>query len=222
MSRVRATTRTAWHPSCVRTERGFDRIVNFSDATVAIAMTLLVLPLVDIGGASQAGASVWDLLRENSSAILGFLLGFLVIWSMWVNHHRVMEYFADYDGAVLALHLVWLLTMVSLPFTTQMITNPNLYENGATALYVAVLLLSSVTLHLLGQHGRRDPELLHDRPEVKDWLAGPYTWTTPAVLAFILVLVLVVPRLGAWPMLLLFLDGFIESRIVRRRAVAKS
>jgi uncharacterized membrane protein len=33
----------------VRTERGFDRIVNFSDATVAIAMTLLVLPLVDLG-----------------------------------------------------------------------------------------------------------------------------------------------------------------------------
>ena len=31
-----------------RTERGLDRLVNFSDATVAIAITVLLLPLVDI------------------------------------------------------------------------------------------------------------------------------------------------------------------------------
>ena len=78
----------------MRTERGFDRIVNFSDATVAIAMTLLVLPLVELGGDTEPGDSLWHLLSENSNAIFGFLLGFLVIWSMWVNHHRVMEYLA--------------------------------------------------------------------------------------------------------------------------------
>ena len=205
----------------MRTVRGFDRIVNFSDATVAIAMTLLVLPLVDIGGGSQPGVTVWQLLRENSNAVFGFVLGFLVIWSMWVNHHRVMEYFADYDATVLALHLVWLLTMVSIPFTTQMITNTNLYENGATSLYVAVLLLSSVCLHLLGRHGRRHPELLQDRSEVEEWLAGPYLWTTPAMLAVILILVIVVPSVGAWPMLLLFVDGFIENRWITRRAAAR-
>ncbi len=204
----------------MRTERGFDRIVNFSDATVAIAMTLLVLPLVEIGGASEAGVSLWELLDENQNAIFGFLLGFLVIWSMWVNHHRVMEFFADYDSTVLALHLLWLLTMVSIPFTTQLITNSNLYQHGATALYVAVLLVSSVSLHLLGGHGRRHRELLHERAEVTTWLAGPYTWVTPAVLAFILVVVLIFPGVGAWPMLLLFVDGVIESRWAKRRAVA--
>jgi predicted permease len=89
----------------VHTERGFDRIVNFSDATVAIAMTLLVLPLVDFGGETGEHDSLWELLSENYTAIFAFVLSFLVIWSMWVNHHRVMEYFADYDSRVLFLHL---------------------------------------------------------------------------------------------------------------------
>jgi uncharacterized membrane protein len=210
-----------WHARRVRTERGFDRIVNFSDATVAIAMTLLVLPLVELGGESAPGETVWHLVAENEDAIFGFVLGFLVIWSMWVNHHRVMEYFADYDQRVLVLHLVWLLTMVSIPFTTQLITNPHLYEQGATTLYVAVLLVSSVCLHLLGRHGRRHRALLHDGPEVEQWLAGPYSWTTPAVLALILVLVVVVPAAGAWPMLLLFVDGVVESRLAKRRVATR-
>ena len=218
---MRAPAGFAWHASPVRTERGFDRIVNFSDATVAIAMTLLVLPLVELGGNSEAGENLWDLLSENANAIFGFVLSFLVIWSMWVNHHRVMEYFADYDSTVLGLHLIWLLTMVSIPFTTQLITNNDLYQHGATALYVAVLLVSSISLHLLGLRGRQHPELLHDRPEVTEWLAGPYTWTTVAVLALILVIVLIFPSVGAWPMLLLFVDGFVESRFVQRRKVAR-
>jgi uncharacterized membrane protein len=206
----------------VRTERGFDRIVNFSDATVAIAMTLLVLPLVDFGGETGQHESLWGLLDENYAAIFAFVLSFLVIWSMWVNHHRVMEYFADYDSRLLFLHMVWLLTMASIPFTTELVANPDYYKHGGTAIYVAVLLVSSICLHLIGQRGRRHHALLHDTDEVKAWLAGPYTWTTVGVLALILVIVLVFPNLGAWPMLLLFVDGFIENWVVKRRAARTS
>lgn len=40
-----------------RTERGLDRVVNFSDATVAIAITILVLPLVELAPRSPATAA---------------------------------------------------------------------------------------------------------------------------------------------------------------------
>jgi uncharacterized membrane protein len=218
---VRASARAAWHSSSVRTERGFDRIVNFSDATVAIAMTLLVLPLVDIGGETGHHESLWELLSENYYTVFAFILSFLVIWSMWVNHHRVMEFFADYDSRMMTLHLIWLLTVVSIPFTTELIANPDFYLHGGTALYVAVLLVTSLSLHLLGAHGRRHPQLLHDHDEVKAWLAAPYTWTTVIVMAVILVIVLLVPSIGAWPLLLLVVDGFVETQIQKRRKVAQ-
>jgi uncharacterized membrane protein len=201
----------------VHTERGFDRIVNFSDATVAIAMTLLVLPLVDLGGDTGENQTLWELLTNSSNAIFAFVLSFLVICSMWTNHHRIMEFFADYDSRILGLHLVWLLTMVSIPFTTEVLANPEYYQHGATALYVAVLLVNSVSLHLLALHGRQHRELLHDRPEVTEWLAGAFTWRTALLLAAILVVVIIFPGLGAWPMLLLFVDGLVESRTTQRR-----
>lgn len=202
----------------MRTERGFDRIVNFSDATVAIAMTLLVLPLVDLVQPADRYENVWILLRENSDAIFGFVLGFLVIWTMWVAHHRTMEFFVTYDETVMTLHLIWLLTMVSIPFTTKLITDEDYYREGGTAVYVAVLLVSSLSLHLLGLRGRRRQKLLADTPEVTVWLGQRYTWTTVIVLAVVLVIVLIWPGVGAWPLLLLFVDGLVESR-VRDRTV---
>jgi uncharacterized membrane protein len=215
---VRDLRSAAWHASPVRTERGFDRIVNFSDATVAIAMTLLILPLVDLGGETGEHESLWELLEENSTAIFAFVLSFLVIWSLWVNHHRVMEYFADYDSRILFLHLVWLLTIASIPFTTELLANPDYYQHGGTGLYVAVLLVSSISLHLLAWHGRRRPELLHRTDEAEAWLARRYPWTMVLVLALVLVIVLVFPAVGAWPMLLLFVDGLVENWVAQRRA----
>src|SRR3954463_3214139 len=58
----------------MRTERGLDRFVTFLDAVVAIAITLLVLPLVDVLGGTcrpgsgqrvlRRGRQVWHVLPE--------------------------------------------------------------------------------------------------------------------------------------------------------------
>ena len=70
------------------TARGFDRLVFFSDAVAAIAITLLILPLVD--GVSKQG-SLSNLLDADRDRFLAFLLSFLVIARFWTIHHSLFD-----------------------------------------------------------------------------------------------------------------------------------
>ncbi len=71
-------------------ERDLDRFLTFVDAVVAIAITLLVLPLAEAAGEIGEG-SVGDLLRANEDKLLGFLLSFLVIAQLWFAQQRIVS-----------------------------------------------------------------------------------------------------------------------------------
>jgi hypothetical protein len=64
--------------------------VFFSDAVVAIAITLLAIELPVPEGDSTA--SLLDSLGANSIAYLTFLISFLVIGAHWRSHHQVFRY----------------------------------------------------------------------------------------------------------------------------------
>jgi len=71
-------------------ERSFDRLVNFTDAVVAIGITLQLLPLIDIDGPSD-GQTVWQVISANSGQITAFVLSFVVVIVMWRNHNAVFN-----------------------------------------------------------------------------------------------------------------------------------
>ena len=79
----------------LRTPRGLDRLVKFSDATVAIAITLLILPLVDFAG-DIAHESLGKVLTTHSGAIISFAVTFAVIGRFWFAHHRIFERVGNY------------------------------------------------------------------------------------------------------------------------------
>lgn len=131
----------------MHTERGLDRLVNFSDAVVAIAITLLVLPLVDLPK-ELSTKPFRSVIGDNSWSIIGFGLSFLVIARLWRYHHQIFERVRDYNAPLIWLNLTWLFTIVLLPFPTALLGSNN--RPGASrpidTFYIATLTVSSAAL----------------------------------------------------------------------------
>ncbi|KQQ06304.1 hypothetical protein ASG06_00645 [Rathayibacter sp. Leaf185] len=187
----------------VRTERGLDRLVNFSDATVAIAITILVLPLVQLAPEiASDGGGIGALLDEHVDSLLAFALSFTLIAVFWVPHHRVFELAGDYDAGLVWLDLLWLASIAFFPFTTSALAQ--LPDSRATiALYIGTMVVMSGALVLIERHLLRRPGLLRDG-------VGPVRLTRALVpfglLSLALALALLLPAIGLWWLLLLTLQ----------------
>lgn len=198
-----------------RTEEGFRRLIAFSDAVVAIALTLLVLPLADIPDEIADETSVGTVLSDHLSDIVSFAVSFIVIWVLWRNHHRMMENFRAYDKVLFELHFVWLLTIVILPFVTAMMDNRHV--DRANAAYIGVLAVSIMSLVAMTAWGRRHRELLIAGEDTEDWLAHRSGVGTLLLLMVALIIAIVVPDADVWPLLLLLLSGPLENLLRRFR-----
>lgn len=203
----------------MRTARGFERLVAFADAIVAIAITLLVLPLVDLPG--ERRDNVWQLFADNRGAFVAFLLTFVVIARLWVAHHRITEYLGAYDPALLRLTLLWLLTVIFLPFPTELIGAEG-GGRGVAVVYIATLLLSSTCLAGMTTLALRRPALLREGFTDDDLeTLGRGTWRTPALFAVALVVAAAVPGVGLYALLILFADGLLPEKVPKLRPLRR-
>ncbi len=135
-------------------ERGLERLIFFSDAVVAIAITLLVLPLTELKPAEGQGA--WEFLGEHSYELLAFAISFLVIARFWFIHHALFGKLVRMDLRLMLLNMAWLASLVLLPFPTALLED----EGGYATLYLVNLLATSVLTTTLGFYIRHHPELV--------------------------------------------------------------
>ena len=194
----------------MRSERGLDRLITFLDAVVAIAITLLVLPLTEVlGGHTHEDLST--VLRDNTGSIGAFLLSFAVIARLWLAHHHLVEHVGAYDQPFVLLNVLWILTIVVAPFATQLAATYGA-DRPAMGIYIGTLLASSACLSGLALLVERRPAL---RREGATHSAAPSLLTTGAILAA-LVLSELVPRINYWSLLLLLLTAPVEALLRRR------
>ena len=99
------------------------RVVTLTDAVVAIAMTLLVLPLVEIAGEVDT-ANLRGFLVDHADVLLSFAVSFVVVHVFWAAHgsafRRVEAADVDVPG-LRQLNLGWLLVIAFLPFPTAVV-----------------------------------------------------------------------------------------------------
>ena len=188
-----------------RTDRGLDRLVNFSDAAVAIAITLLVLPLVDIATLiTRPGTTVWTLFTAHWGTFLAFAISFVVIARFWVVHHRVFEFVRDYNQLLVGLNFLWLASIVFLPFATNVLSLAPGNQPGVYALYIGTLIVTSTSMLLMEIVLMRNPGLL--REGVQGGLRLSSSAIATALFAVALVLAVLVPAVGILSLLLLLLS----------------
>jgi uncharacterized membrane protein len=138
--------------------RTMSRTMAFTDASVAIALTLLILPLTD--AATGAGATpIGTLLRDQRNDLLGFFISFAVIIRFWTGHRRSWEGLADYDETTMGLNFLWLLTVVFLPFATALLTSGRGLSRAGVIFYLLTLLVSNLTSTAMTWRMFRRPEL---------------------------------------------------------------
>jgi TMEM175 potassium channel family protein len=197
-------------------ERDLERLLTFVDAVVAIAITLLVLPLAEIARDVRPG-QVTDLLREHADDLVGFTLSFVVIARLWIAQHAIVSTLVRQNGVVLRLLLTWTVTIVFLPFPTALVTATS-NDSLARLLYLGTMTVSSVLLALIARAIGRDRSLRDTdaRPE------PAYATVTTITFLLALVISLAFPASGYWPLLLLLLTDPIVNRLWRTRSRQRS
>jgi uncharacterized membrane protein len=143
-----------------------NRLEAFSDGVFAIAITLLVIEIRP--PEVHEGESLAHALGTLWPSYLAYVVSFLTIGVIWLNHHRIFDQVARVDGPLLILNLNLLLWTALIPFPTAVVAE-HLAEGGeaartASAVYVGVLLLMGFAFGGLFAWITHDDRLLHRLP----------------------------------------------------------
>lgn len=160
----RAAHRTARPPDQTAEEGrslAFERIVFFSDAVFAIAVTLLAVDirLPEIIG-NSVGADAMDALLHDFLPRVGFyMLSFVVIASYWMAHHRHFRYIRRYDHSLIMLNVLFLLCVAFIPVPTNGL---GAYGNEpfAVVIYAVTVGLSSLFQTAMWWHATHNHHLV--------------------------------------------------------------
>jgi len=139
------------------------RLEAFTDGVIAIAITLLALDLKLPPGAE--GEALGDALLHHWPSYLAYLVSFLVIGIMWVNHHAMFALIARVDRTLLFLNLLLLMVIAAIPFPTALLAE-HLTDGDshiAAALYSGTMVAMSLCFIALWSYVRRTGALLHER-----------------------------------------------------------
>lgn len=125
------------------------RLEAFSDGVIAIAITLLVLELQvpEPGGPSSLGHE----LAEKWPSYAAYVVSFLTIGIIWINHHAMIARLARANHTLLVLNLLLLMTIAIIPFSTELVADYLRESEGeslAAAIYGGSLLAMSVSFYM--------------------------------------------------------------------------
>ena len=156
---------------------GLERLVLFSDAVLAIAITLLALeirlPVSDkLLGDDQLFAQLTGMWHEY----LAYFISFMVIGTFWMAHHRKYGYIKRYDNRLMLLNLLLLMVIAFIPFPSSVLSRYS--SRPATIFYALTMLLAGVLLTLMWWYASWNGRLIDsglDKKQIRGQFIMPLT-----------------------------------------------
>jgi uncharacterized membrane protein len=201
------------------------RVEAFSDAVLAIAITLLVLQLHAAGGEG----SLAHRLGEQWPLYVSYLLSFLNIGIVWLNHHAIFSRLRGVDHVLVLLNLLLLLVVSVLPFPTEVLGDALrdgdfADQRTAALLYAGNFLFASAAFCALWLWAARDrrlirPEMCNEAIRLRTWrMAGAIPAFAIPVLVAIWSPISAIAIDGAIMISFLLSDPWLEHRVVALNA----
>ncbi len=184
-----------------------ERAKAFVDAVVAIAMTLLILPLMEsVAGLAVRPGSTARWFVEHQDQLISFVLSFAIIGMFWINHHRLFAHVRGVSVGLLWVTMAWLLSIVWLPVATALSGQMASTDVLVKAVYIGSMVLTSL-LSLGTRLYLRSHPVLFDVPvgELLSGMSVDLSMITLFLLA--LVLAVAVPATQYYPLFLMALSG---------------
>jgi uncharacterized membrane protein len=167
------------------------RLETFADGVMAIAITLLVLDLRVPSAREGLGAQ----LRHQWPSYVGFMVSFLTIGIMWVNHHHMFKLIERTTHAFLMLNVLFLMPICFLPFPTSLVAQ-NFHDPSARKLpavvYGLTMVVIAIMFNVVWRYAARGHRLLVDGVDDdalakinRSYASGPATYALFTLVAFI-------------------------------------
>jgi len=138
---------------------GLERLIFFSDAVFAIAITLLALEIRLPG--TESALTDDQLLTQLLNLwpkYLAYVISFLVIGTFWLAHHRRFRYIRRYDRRLLWINLLLLMCIAFIPFPTGVISQH--IGRTATIFYAVTMIVTGLLSGAVWWHAARHDRLI--------------------------------------------------------------
>ena len=113
----------AEHKNELHKEFELERLILFSDAVFAIAITIIIIEIKFPDVAKNATAlEILTAFKPMLIQFLGFVLSFFFIGMLWMRHLQLFRYLIKYDNGLIKRNLFFLFFVVCFPFSASGIT----------------------------------------------------------------------------------------------------
>lgn len=178
--------------------RDIDHVVFFSDAVIAIAITLLALKIELPEDWANGGRSLGDAIGDLAGNIVVFLWSFLIVGNFWIRHRQVFRNIVRLTGPLVGLNILFLALIALLPFPADVLGGTGV-SRASIGPFAASTAAAGVVLTIVWLMAYRDRRLVEtdwsDEELVRE---GVEIASLPAAFLLALIVATFSPAIAAW------------------------